>query len=492
MPHATPIPALANAVAPMRAAPGAANEKIAAASQQFGDLFREKAAAIQAPLSGVTPSGVAPETAKSPKGSNPVTPDQEVASANNTEPPLTQQAQQTQQLGLRTPHPPRALTGPASASAAQLRSAARIPEDEAVASTVESKIEPDSVSASLSEKSGASHAPQIKPSAHKTAESSKTGNQNPQGALTPVLETQLPALSAVSMPASSTPQTTTTASDANGAMHDRSPVSAPEAGGKSPAASSTSSSTATGANEPVPATLAATLPAKDSTEPSPSAPHATHGSTEPAAAPAVATASLSASPLDAHPESASVSTPPPAQTNPSSAATPAMTAASVPNAEVNAYDRIDQGPAPVVLHSGAQHVAVGVQDPGLGWVEIKAQSAAGHVDATLVAGSPQSHSSLSAQLPAMAQYLEERNLRVSTLSVHQQTHDASRDANSGASQNSARENGTGGNGGTPQSPRPSENSGSSTRYSGVPSGSASPEFAGESSFRPVSYISVHA
>lgn len=99
-----------------------------------------------------------------------------------------------------------------------------------------------------------------------------------------------------------------------------------------------------------------------------------------------------------------------------SAAGPA--ASSSVAATPNVYDRIDQGVAPVLLHSGVQHVSVGVHDPDLGWVEIQTQSAAGHVDATLLTSSGQTHASLAAQLPAMAQYLEQRDVRVGTLVVH--------------------------------------------------------------------------
>ncbi|HTW44920.1 MAG TPA: hypothetical protein VMD58_05195 [Acidobacteriaceae bacterium] len=89
-------------------------------------------------------------------------------------------------------------------------------------------------------------------------------------------------------------------------------------------------------------------------------------------------------------------------------------------ATANPYDRIDQGNSPVVLHSGVQHVDVGVHDPQIGWVEIHAQSSAGRVDATLAAASGQAHSELAAQLPAIAQYMQERDVQVGTLAVHHQ------------------------------------------------------------------------
>jgi hypothetical protein len=104
----------------------------------------------------------------------------------------------------------------------------------------------------------------------------------------------------------------------------------------------------------------------------------------------------------------------------------------------NLYDRIDQGTPPVVLQSGPQHVAVGVRDPDLGWVEIKTQNVAGHVDAALVTASGQTHASLAAHLPAMAEFLAGRDVRVGTLSVHQQM--------SGTNTGSGQNNGSGANG----------------------------------------------
>ncbi len=89
-------------------------------------------------------------------------------------------------------------------------------------------------------------------------------------------------------------------------------------------------------------------------------------------------------------------------------------------ATANPFDRIDQGNSPVVLHSGVQHVDVGVRDPQIGWVEIHAQSSAGRVDATLATASGQAHSELAAQLPAIAQYMQERDVQVGTLAVHHQ------------------------------------------------------------------------
>lgn len=170
---------------------------------------------------------------------------------------------------------------------------------------------------------------------------------------------------------------------------------------------------------------------------------------------------------------------------------------------VSPYDRIDQGAAPVVLHAGAQQVAVGVHDPSLGWVEIKTQSAAGHVDATLVASSGQTHDALAAQLPAISQFLEQRDVRVGTLVVNHQSAGAGNGTNhfgsgSGGGANAQHAgpgySGNGGNGGN------SGNSGGERRGSQynapVPARHSVPVTGagGESSAtaRPLSYISVRA
>ncbi len=168
------------------------------------------------------------------------------------------------------------------------------------------------------------------------------------------------------------------------------------------------------------------------------------------------------------------------------------------------YDRIDQGTAPVVLHAGAQQVAVGIHDPSLGWVEIKTQSAAGHVDATLVASSGQTHDALAAQLPAISQFLEQRDVRVGSLVVNHQSagtgngtnHFGNSSGGGGASAQHAGQGfggnaGSGGNGANNGGERrgPQYNAPISARHSGPVTGAG-----GESAppARPLSYISVRA
>jgi flagellar hook-length control protein FliK len=164
---------------------------------------------------------------------------------------------------------------------------------------------------------------------------------------------------------------------------------------------------------------------------------------------------------------------------------------------VSPYDRIDQGTAPVVLHAGAQQVAVGVHDPSLGWVEIKTQSAAGHVDATLVAASGQTHDALAAQLPAISQFLEQRDVRVGSLVVNHQsagsgTNHFGNSSGGGAGAQHAGQ-GYGGNGGSGGSGANSERR--APQYSAPVRHSVQVTGTGgesSSTARPLSYISVRA
>jgi hypothetical protein len=167
---------------------------------------------------------------------------------------------------------------------------------------------------------------------------------------------------------------------------------------------------------------------------------------------------------------------------------------SAPNlpAAPNVYDRIDQGASPIMLHSGVQQVAVGLRDPNLGWVEVKTQNLAGRVDATLVAASGQAHAALAAQLPAISDYLQQRDVRVATLAVQHHMpgtgsgvtpgDSGGRGAESGGSQSRQPGQSASGNSGSgsPDAPLQPLRPPGSLRYDEGPS------------FRPLSYISVRA
>ncbi|HTV04996.1 MAG TPA: flagellar hook-length control protein FliK [Acidobacteriaceae bacterium] len=168
----------------------------------------------------------------------------------------------------------------------------------------------------------------------------------------------------------------------------------------------------------------------------------------------------------------------------------AVGAGSESAATASPFDRLDQGVSPVVLHAGSQHVEVGVHDPQLGWVEISAQNAAGHVDARLVAASGQTHSALAAQLPAIAQYLQERDVRVATLGVQHsavQTNAGGGQAG-GQSGNSPGAN-TGSGGGNHSSSGANE---APLARMAQSSPVITPRVAEGASLGPISYISVRA
>jgi hypothetical protein len=147
---------------------------------------------------------------------------------------------------------------------------------------------------------------------------------------------------------------------------------------------------------------------------------------------------------------------------------------------VNPYQKLDQGvPAPsMVLTAGNNRMAVGVHDPALGWVEIKTQSAAGQVAASLVTASSQTHASLAAQLPSLTQFLAERDVRVGSLAVEQQPAGSSDGGRAGS-----------GDGQGSSAHRGSEASPGSTADSAAANVVGSDEIFDE---RPLSYISVRA
>lgn len=80
-----------------------------------------------------------------------------------------------------------------------------------------------------------------------------------------------------------------------------------------------------------------------------------------------------------------------------------------------AFERMDTAPAPRVMESTPHRLAVGVENGGLGWVEIHTSSAAGHVSATLASGSAESQHAITAQLPAVREWLAGEHVRVDTL-----------------------------------------------------------------------------
>jgi hypothetical protein len=71
----------------------------------------------------------------------------------------------------------------------------------------------------------------------------------------------------------------------------------------------------------------------------------------------------------------------------------------------------------VLLHAAPHQVAVGIADPSLGWVEVRAERIAGQVAAALTADSAASHAALTSVLPSMATYLQEQRAGVQQIHV---------------------------------------------------------------------------
>lgn len=85
-----------------------------------------------------------------------------------------------------------------------------------------------------------------------------------------------------------------------------------------------------------------------------------------------------------------------------------------------ALDHAAAGEAPRLLHVAPNQLAVGVSDPKLGWLEVRAERLGGNLTAQVAAGSTTSHDALTASLPEMAGYLHEQRAGVAYLSVASQ------------------------------------------------------------------------
>lgn len=95
------------------------------------------------------------------------------------------------------------------------------------------------------------------------------------------------------------------------------------------------------------------------------------------------------------------------------AAAPPWSAAHTPARA--AFERMDSASLPQVLAANPQRLEVGVRDAALGWVEIRTHGMAGHISAVVSAASNEAHAALSAQLPAMREYLANQHLGVERL-----------------------------------------------------------------------------
>jgi hypothetical protein len=84
-----------------------------------------------------------------------------------------------------------------------------------------------------------------------------------------------------------------------------------------------------------------------------------------------------------------------------------------------AFEHMDSAAAPQMLESTPHRLAVGVQDNGLGWIEIRAHADAGRVSAVVAAGSSEAQSAISVHLPEVREYLAGQQVHVAQLSSEQ-------------------------------------------------------------------------
>jgi len=101
-----------------------------------------------------------------------------------------------------------------------------------------------------------------------------------------------------------------------------------------------------------------------------------------------------------------------------SSSTAAPTASRATTADAfTALDSAASGERGVLLHAAPHQVAVGVSDPSLGWVEVRAERVSGQIAAALTANSAASHAALTSVLPTMATYLQEHHAGVQQVHV---------------------------------------------------------------------------
>lgn len=101
-----------------------------------------------------------------------------------------------------------------------------------------------------------------------------------------------------------------------------------------------------------------------------------------------------------------------------SSSTAGSTAARATTSDAfTALDSAAAGERGVLLHAAPHQVAVGVSDPSLGWVEVRAERVSGQIAAALTANSAASHAALTSVLPTMATYLQEHHAGVQQVHV---------------------------------------------------------------------------
>lgn len=98
------------------------------------------------------------------------------------------------------------------------------------------------------------------------------------------------------------------------------------------------------------------------------------------------------------------------------AATPTLVAHAASSVSASPFARMDSANVPQVLESAPQRLSVGVRDSGLGWVEVRAHAAGGHISAVLGAAGGEARATLAAHLPEVREFLATQQVRVDRLS----------------------------------------------------------------------------
>jgi hypothetical protein len=72
---------------------------------------------------------------------------------------------------------------------------------------------------------------------------------------------------------------------------------------------------------------------------------------------------------------------------------------------------------PAWIHARAQQAEAGFEDPALGWIGVRAESASGRVHAEVVSGSADAAQALSGHMAGLNAYLAEHHAQVETLTL---------------------------------------------------------------------------
>lgn len=102
-----------------------------------------------------------------------------------------------------------------------------------------------------------------------------------------------------------------------------------------------------------------------------------------------------------------------------SAGAPRSTAVESTARTGSPFERMDAAAPPQVLAGNPQRLSVGVRDPGLGWLEIHTRTSSGEISAALATPSAATHTAISAQLPAIREYLSDQQVHVDHLTSEQ-------------------------------------------------------------------------